>query len=245
MFIAVYRNNLHSGIVIFQSLNMTITNCTFHSNYGTAAYNISTHLSPGEIRFSAGISFSWKNLPNPLGSFVDIVNCSFINNTASRSRLNTNDTRPILYIPQGHAGAISAHFANTSNHALRIDCTIVRGNTAQFNGGGAFFSFYDNAHNNFITITNSDFEDNKSLFGAGGGISMSTFDMANNNLINVTNVLFRSNHATLGGGGCSVNIQVISHLYIANNINKIICIILHSYCGRRVYYQHSRPFREC
>ncbi len=199
---------MHSGIVLFQSLNATVSNCTFENNNSTAAYSVTAHLSPGEIRYSGGISISWKNQLSQLGSFADIVNCKFINNTASLSRFNANDTRPNLYIPQGHAGAITTHFANTSNLILRIDGANVCGNTARFNGGGAFFTFYNNANNNLITITNSDFEDNKSLGGTGGGVSMSTFNMANNNSMTVTNTRFRNNHAVLGGGGCSVNIQV-------------------------------------
>ncbi len=202
-----HRDNYHSGIITYQSVNMTFENCTFENNNSTASYNISVHLNPGEIRFAGALSISWQNLSNSVG-FAEITNCKFMNNTAWISSLNMNDTRPNLYIPQGHGGAITTHFDNTTNHMIRIDNTIVRDNTAKFNGGGAFFSFYQRASNNQIMITNSSFEDNESRLGAGGAVSMSTFYKANNNHLFISDTLFLNNTASLGGGGCSVNIQV-------------------------------------
>lgn len=200
------RNNYHSGIITFQSENITFSNCIFENNNSTAPYNIPIYLDPGEIRFSGGLSISWQNLAT--NSFAKIIDCTFRNNTASISQFNLNDTRPNLYIRQGHGGAITTHFDNTSNHELLVHNTTVFNNQARLNGGGAYFTFYKNANNNNIKITNSIFEENESRFGTGGGISMSTFFKANNNIAVISNTQFISNIAKVGGGAFSLNIQV-------------------------------------
>ena len=206
------RNNRHSGIVVYQTVDMTIQNCTFEDNYSEAFYNISESLNPGEIRFAGGLSISWRNLVDSPGE-ARVIDCTFINNIASRSPLNSNDTRPNLYIPQGHGGAIVAHFYNTTNHKLVINGTRFTRNRAKFNGGGAFFTFYNTSRGNQVEVVSSVFEENRSENGTGGAISMSTFYKANDNQMDIRDSQFMGNVATIGGGGCSINIQVSAYIY--------------------------------
>jgi len=208
----VDRNNTHTGIIMYQTLNSTIVNCTFEDNYSIAYYNVTPNLNPGEIRFAGGLSISWLDLTEP--AHARVSNCTFSNNTAFVSDLNINETKPSVYIPQGHGGAITTHFSHSDFNSLIIEDTVFRGNTALYNGGGIYFTFYNESQGNRITITDSVFEENESMTGVGGAVSVSTFYKANDNQLTVERTEFRNNKAKRGGGAVSINIQVHVLLFL-------------------------------
>lgn len=201
----VFRDNLNSGILIHESEDLLIVDSIFHDNNSTAFYNNTNTLDPGGFRLAGGLVISWSST-NERSTAV-IRNCTFINNHANINQLNRNDSRPNIYRPRGHGGAIVVSFENTENHTLVIEKSQISNNTALFNGGGMFISFYSDSINNDIVITDSTFENN-SCVHAGGAISMNTFEVANGNILTVKNTAFERNSAWVGGGAYSLTLQV-------------------------------------
>ena len=165
-------------------------------------------LNPGNYRLAGGLTLSWRNRQEPIT--VLVKNCTFFNNSASINAKDVNDSydRPNFYIPRGHGGAIVVSFNKTENHAVLIEDTIVINNTAQYNGGGLFVSFYKNSYSNRVVLRRSRVQGNRCT-NVGGGISMNTFEMANFNHLIVEDSNFTDNIAQAGGGACTINHQVI------------------------------------
>ena len=182
-----------------------IVDSIFHDNNSTVFYNNTYTLDPGGFRYSGGLVISW-NSTSEKGSAV-VRNCTFINNHANVNRLNRDDSRPNIYRPRGHGGAIVVSFENTTNHILMIERSRILNNSALFNGGGMFISLFRDSIGNDIVITDSKFEDNLCVY-TGGAISMNTFEVANENILTVRNTIFERNSAWVGGGACSLTLQV-------------------------------------
>lgn len=200
------RNNRNSGFVAYSSYDTRFENCTFRNNYNTLYYNETQSLLTGDYQFAGGLTLLWRNQTEQSNT-VFLKNCTFVNNTASVSSSNNDSTRPNLYVPRGHGGAIVASFNVTNNHTLMIeDCTIV-GNSARFNGGGLYLNFYNISNSNVVVINRTLFERN-TCNNTGGAISMNTFEVANFNKLIVWHSAFSGNRAWVGGGACSINLQV-------------------------------------
>ncbi len=201
-----YRNNWNSGIANYNPHNASFINCTFRDNYSIQQYSESVELNPGQYRYAGGLNLLWNKQSIKQVNIL-VRNCTFINNTAGVNKNNENDTRPNLYIPRGHGGAILAAFNGTQNHNITIEDSLIMDNEAKFNGGGMFLSFYAGSNNNYIQIRNTKFLNNRCNI-TGGGISMYTFEVANQNFLRIENTEFYRNRALAGGGACTINLQV-------------------------------------
>lgn len=198
---------MNSGLLTHESEDMLIADSVFRDNNSTALYSntITLDPGPGELRLAGGLVINW-NSSNDESTTV-IQNCTFINNCAGINQNNSDDTRPNIYRPRGHGGAMAVSFEKTRNHTLVIERSRFINNTALFNGGGVFISVYQDSIGNDIIITNSTFEDN-SCVHTGGAISMNTFEVANDNILVVKHTSFHRNSALVGGGAYSLTLQV-------------------------------------
>jgi len=168
-------------------------------------------LDPGTIRYAGGLTIIiWRNLQAQGPVTVLVRNCTFTNNTASINENNANDskTRPSFYVPQGHGGAIMVLFDQVTNHTVWIQDSVIKNNTALFNGGGLFISFFNSSFWNRVIISGSLVKGNKCNNVRGGGLSMNTFQIANFNQLQVQDTNFVANQAWVGGGACTINLQV-------------------------------------
>jgi predicted outer membrane repeat protein len=206
-----FRDNLNSGLLTHESEDMLIADSIFRDNNSTAHYSNTGTLDPGPkgFRLAGGLVISWNSTND--GSTTVIRNCTFISNHAGINQNNSDDTRPNIYRPRGHGGAMVVSFERTQNHTLVIEKSRFINNTALFNGGGVFISIYRDSVDNDIIITDSAFEDN-SCVHTGGAISMNTFEVANNNILAVENTSFDRNSAWVGGGAYSLTLQVRGNL---------------------------------
>ena len=199
------RDNLNSGLLTHESEDMLIADSIFHDNNSTTLYSNTNTLDPGGFRLAGALVISWNSSSDE--SATVIRNCTFINNHAGINQNNSDDTRPNIYRPSGHGGAMVVSFEKTWNHTLVIERSCFVNNTALFNGGGVFISVYRDSIGNDVIITDSTFEDN-SCVHTGGAISMNTFEVANNNILAVKNTSFNRNSAWVGGGAYSLTLQV-------------------------------------
>ena len=179
-------------------------NTDFHDNNNIRPYNNTGTLNPGDFSYAGGLSLVFQG--NVTRSGV-VKNCTFSQNIANISEQNVNDTRPILYIPNGHGGAVVLSFNGTEGHNLTIEDLQVVDNIAVHNGGGLHIRLFQRSSNNTVTIRNSQFKNN-SCGGYGGAISMNVFEFGNDNLLIVENSTFENNSAIVGGGACSINLRV-------------------------------------
>ena len=212
-----YRDSLTSGFYGLSLQNMLFFNCTFQDNNSTSTYNLASLVNPYR-HVAGGLTLIWRDE----SYVVQIVNCNFTSNKANINDQNINDTRPSLYIPRGHGGAIVLFFERTYNHTVIIENTIIVNNSAKFNGGGLLIIFSRKSNSNKVIIRETMFEGNM-CNATGGAISMNTFGMANQNHLIVEKSHFISNKAWAGGGACTINIQVC---FKNNNMIFIMIIII-------------------
>ncbi len=202
------RDNWSGGLILFQTNNFQIVNTEFYDNNNVRPYNNTGSLDPGDLNYAGGLSLVFQG--NVTRSGI-VKNCTFINNTANVNEENVNDTRPELYIPNGHGGAIVLSFNGAKRHNLTMEDLRVIDNIAVHNGGGLHIRLFQQSTNNTVTIRNSQFMNN-SCSRYGGAISMNVLDSGNENLLIVENSTFENNSAMVGGGACSINLRV-SYLF--------------------------------
>ena len=205
MCLCIYdRENWSGGLISFQTDDFQIVNTVFHNNNNIRPYNNTGSLNPGDLNSAGGLSLVFEASVSRSGV---VKNCTFIQNVANISEQNLNDTRPNLYIPNGHGGAIVLSFNGAQSHRIVIEDSRVIDNTAVHNGGGLHITLFQRSINNSVVVRNSQFKNNICK-GYGGAISMNMFEFANENLLMVENCTFENNSASVGGGACSINLRV-------------------------------------
>ena len=182
-----------------------ISDCVFQDNNSTAVYNYTETLSPGDLRYAGGISINFDD-QRDTPWYIKIQNSTFSGNNALLNENNSNDSRPILYLPRGHGGAVLISLNGSVDSMVIIEDSHIRHNTALHNAGGLYFAAA-NAHNNTVLLRNVVLHNN-TCGGLGGGILMVAFESSNHNLLVAENVTFTDNVAEIGGGGCAIQVQV-------------------------------------
>ena len=170
-----FTKSRHTYAVSFASQNISVCNCTFHSNNGGIFFN-SEHIHIADSFFAS----NWRD-SGPYGGMggailfrggsADLIieRSKFINNTA------------------GDGGAIYCYSVQTY---LFISSTVFQSNSAR--SGGAIFGRRIEVHNcNFV---------NNSAIYSGGAISSDKYYAAFDILFTVYNTTFENNHCDENGG---------------------------------------------
>ena len=230
-FLIVYRENYSGGMTVDNSLEVLIENSTYQNNSGSSAYisaqQFRVRTNNIGFRIAGGLTLSYRGM-SP-ASQMQVINCSFKNNTAAVNRSNYEDAsnRPLFYIPRGHGGGLLLFFENSSYHSFHVENCTFEGNTAQFGGGGATIMFYrgsdvvpqlgmPSSHDNAVAFIGCEFFNNTA--NHGGGLVGLAFEESTNNNVTVSNCSMRSNHGRRSGGGIATGMTVSPHQLSCNVI---------------------------
>jgi hypothetical protein len=155
-----------------------------------------------------------------------IIDCTFINNTAT---LGPNNT--LTYVKRngpvirdfGRGGGLSISLkGRASNNSITIEGCYFADNIAEVGGGLAMLVDLNQAHRNYINIIGSNFSNNLATHG-GGGVQFgffNTFKSESSNEIVFTNVHFVMNNASYGGG-LALFSSFIPHGVLLLHINAV------------------------
>ncbi len=192
--------------------NTEINSCTFRDNTNTRAYDDIGILNPGDLSFAGGYSLILDRVKaNNATLAVMMRNCTFLHNHATLNS-SVEDTRPRIYIPRGHGGAMLMSWNASENQEVIIEDSLFLDNTADQYGGGIYITMFQGSKGNRVIVRNSVFKNNTCSLD-GGAISMHVFEIANDNLLWVEDTIFERNTAWFGGGACTINLQVSTVLY--------------------------------
>ena len=143
-----------------------------------------------------------------VGAYVNVINCTFFNNTSDPGftdiRITTNVLRTFIFKGRGGGAVININ-SNTAVSVLVKDCIFLK-NYASAHGGGLYIVFGIVA-NHSVIIQDSKFLENHTP-GSAGGLSMAFSERGSNFIANkvfAINLYFYRNSATHGGGSFVFN----------------------------------------
>lgn len=107
--------------------------------------------------------------------------------------------RPLLLKGNGHGGAMIIRLVRVSDANIQITNSLFDGNEAEVNGGGIYFSTYENFYSSNVYLYNNTFIHNRAYLSSGGAISWNAFSSSFNNSLVVNDCKFISNQGNAGG----------------------------------------------
>ena len=138
---------------------------------------------------------------------LTIDSCVFVNNTAEVAPRELEE--PGILTSDGHGGAMLIRLSRLNNSRIKIINSVFDGNKAGVDGGGIFFSLYDNFSSSEILIKNNTFKNNVAIDSTGGAISYNIYSLTFNNSMMVEDCTFINNSGN-GGGAVSVSLYASS-----------------------------------
>ena len=191
---------------IYNCLNVFVMGCLFDSNGPV------TSLKTDKWRGHAGgLSIAFHSIRKEqlkVGAYVNVMNCTFLNNTSDLGFTNTRITTNVLttFIFKGRGGGAVINInSNTAVSVLVKDCTFQK-NYASAHGGGLYIALGIVA-NHSVIVQDSQFLDNHTPGGAGG-LNIGFVKRGSNFIANkvfAINLHFFRNSATHGGGSFVFN----------------------------------------
>jgi len=193
-----FRDNQHGAVNIFNSLNVTVKNCSFYNNTSDSRFtNNPFQASVGGL----SISYNTEDLSNIVHLTFLVSDCTFINNVA-KSNLSLSSSVNRLFsqnIYSGRGGGLAIIFNVTSLvYCTVMDCTFINNRAAAMSGG--FYSVVGVARSNqtFLFKNNVFTENWVTLAGAFNFVML-----ASNTKLNVRamiyNCKFKQNTADVAG----------------------------------------------
>ena len=196
--ILCFRDHSHGAVNIFNSLSVTIKNCTFKNN--TSSSYFTRRPFRGN---SGGLSIGYFAMQNEVT--ILITDCVFDNNSADpppELRVSFADLQ-VSGNFSGRGGGLSIIYDGIKS--ITVSCIVKNNifvnNFAESNGGAVFYFISRVIGNQTYIIGNNVFVNNTSLF-SGGAIIFTNFGFntrSSNLTIKVTNCNFTSNSATVSG----------------------------------------------
>jgi len=153
---------------IFNTLEITISGCTFHNNSGTGISRVPFRGNTGAV--SIGINNIVQDkmiLPS-----INVSYCSFTHNQATaEASFLTTDNALSSQVFTGRGGALGIFINESEFHSQSTisDCMFA-GNYARSFGGAVYVVFFGRNTQHVVRVTRAVFEDNVAIVGAGAFI---------------------------------------------------------------------------
>ena len=180
-----------------KDFSMTGVNIDRSHGYGSAFYDVVGNVTMNYVTFANNSLVSHHDAGFNSGGGVYIEFKPKCNKPESKNFINSNGS--FLFFK-------CKFLNNTAEHAKS---TVSMSSCKQFvsfgRGGGISFFSRGNSRNNSLTLIDSQFHQNKALFG--GGLFAELDDKTGGNRVNLKHSLFVGNIATLAGGGMRVGIN--------------------------------------
>ena len=158
---STFHHNVENGIQIISGNNIKIINCHFYRNVGLQPDNTSRLITKSNVNATGGVGLGIL-LANISDVSISIVNCTFNDNISYKTVNFSNDTRPFAFIPSGSGGGLDIQMDKVTNlYAKVTDCNFYK-NTAIHQGGGIVITVVDSV-NSTINVSRSNFIGNKAL----------------------------------------------------------------------------------
>jgi len=193
--ILCFRDHSHGAANIFNSLSVTVRNCTFKNN------NSSSYFTRKPFRGnSGGLSIGFNAIRH--GVDILVTGCTFSNNRATPPPdLQTSFQASTIFTGRGGGLSILYHGIKHLTISCVMENNFFVSNFAESNGGALFYFLSGVIGNHAFIVVNNVFVNNIALL-SGGAIILGNFGFNNRSsalTVKVTNCSFISNSATYSG----------------------------------------------
>ena len=158
-----FHSNLENGIQIVTGNNISLTNCHFFNNVALHNDNSSRLIGMSNVNTTGGVGFGAYFI-DQTNVTISVHNCTFTENLSYKNPgFNASaDMRPYAFIPFGNGGGVDIQTARVNNlYASITDCRF-HSNAAINQGGGLVMIAVDSS-NNTLDVSTCEFVGNKAL----------------------------------------------------------------------------------
>ena len=158
-----FHSNLENGIQIVTGNNISLINCHFFNNLALHNDNSSRLIGMANNNVTGGVGFGAYFI-DQTDVTISVHNCTFTENLSYKNPSfdTSGDMRPYAFIPVRNGGGIDIQTSRVNNLYARItDCRFL--NNAAINQGGGIVMIAVDSINNTLDVSACEFIGNKAL----------------------------------------------------------------------------------